>query len=362
MVCDDQPDVREALCLLLKGAGYQADVVDDPQALVRAAEGRSYDLILMDMNYTRDTTSGQEGIEALEILRRRGDRTPAIVMTAWGSIDLAVEAMRRGACDFVQKPWDNNRLIETLSRWSSAPSRARSEMDIARGVQQKLFPRKTVELRTLDYAGLCMPAEEIGGDYYDFLDLGPGELGFVLADVSGKGTAAALLMSNLQALFRSRSASAWDDTPSLLAAINALFFESTPPEQYATVFFGRYSDATRKFRYVNCGHHAPVLVRPGGDARRLDATGMPLGLFPEWQGAECVLTLERGDRLLLFSDGVLEAGIDVGEDFGGGRLIDLVRSLPLSTANSLTERLASAVRQFAPLQNDDLTIVALQSL
>jgi phosphoserine phosphatase RsbU/P len=362
LVCDDQPEVRHALSLLLKGAGHRAEAVENPRQLLQALEMGSYDSVLMDMNYSRDTTSGQEGLAALDVLRRRNDYTPTIVMTAWSSIELAVEAMQRGACDFVQKPWDNATLIETLHRWSFSRSHLRSEMQRARSVQQKLFPIKSIQLQTVDYAGLCEPAEEIGGDYYDFFDLGSGRVGFVLADVSGKGTASALLMANLQALFRSHTSSEWSDTPSLLASINALFFGSSPAEQYATVFFGTYSDASRELSYVNCGHHPPVLIRFGTDAQWLGATGMPLGMFAEWKGEERAVMLERGDRLLLFSDGVLEAGIGTGEDFGAERLVKLIRQLSVSSAKSLVERLASAIHKFAPHQDDDLTLVAFQGL
>jgi sigma-B regulation protein RsbU (phosphoserine phosphatase) len=236
-------------------------------------------------------------------------------------------------------------------------------MEIARSVQQKLFPRKSINLKTLDYAGICIPAEEIGGDYYDFLELGPGKIGFVLADVSGKGTAAALLMANLQGLFRSRTVADWEDAPATLAGLNRLFFESTPPEQYATVFFGRYDDARRELRYINCGHHAPLLIPRQGDTERLDATAMPLGLFAEWQGCERSIHLRSGDRLLLFSDGVLEAGINVDHEFEESRLLEQA-SMMGAAADSATvvEKLARTVRAYAPRQYDDFTIVGLRSI
>ena len=200
LVADDRPDVLEAMRLLLKGAGHKAETVDSPQGLLRAVErGSSFDLILMDLNYARDTTSGSEGLDLLDRLHEREISTPVIVMTAWGNIDLAVEAMRRGACDFIQKPWDNERLLRTLDKQARqgaqrrrAEQRARSEIEIARNVQQKLFPHPSKLLETADYAGRCVPAHEVGGDYYDFLDLGRGSVGFVLADVCGKGVAAAL--------------------------------------------------------------------------------------------------------------------------------------------------------------------------
>src|SRR6266851_813033 len=252
LVGDDQADVLEALRLLLKGAGYQSELVDSPQALLRAARSKPFDLILMDLNYARDTTSGAEGLDLLSSLQEQDNAAPVIVMTAWSNVELAVEAMRRGACDFVQKPWDNARLLGTIQKQAAgamarvkAVRRVKSELEIARNVQQKLFPHQIKRLMTIDYAGHCVPAREVSGDYYDFLDLPGGELAFILADVSGKGVAAALLMANLQACFRSQSEDALRRPAALLRSVNKLFYESTPPEHFATLFYGHYDDATR---------------------------------------------------------------------------------------------------------------------
>ncbi len=196
LVSDDQMDVLEAIRLLLKGAGHMAEIVESPRAALTAMEKGSFDLVLIDMNYTRDTTSGDEGLALLDELLVRDGTTPVIVMTAWSSFDLAVEAMRRGAVDFIQKPWDNARLIATIEKQadrSKGRKKAKSEMEIARHVQQRLLPQHAQTLKTLKYGGRCLPACEIGGDYYDFLELGPGRLGVLLADVSGKGVAGALL-------------------------------------------------------------------------------------------------------------------------------------------------------------------------
>src|SRR5690348_4757191 len=187
LVCDDQADVVEALRLLLKGQGWQTVTADSPKALLDAAKADSFDLILTDLNYTRDTTSGKEGMDLLASLEEQGNTVPVIVMTAWGNVDLAVEAMRRGACDFVQKPWDNNRLLTTIRKQAEPVRRRKSELEIAANVQQKLFPRKLRRLESLDYAGHCMPAREVGGDYYDFLEMPGRTISFVLGDVSGKG-------------------------------------------------------------------------------------------------------------------------------------------------------------------------------
>src|SRR5262245_60961873 len=197
LVCDDQPDVLEALRLLLKGQGWQAITADSPAALLQTARGGQFDLILTDLNYTRDTTSGKEGMDLLASLEAQSNPAPVVVMTAWGNVDLAVEAMRRGACDFVQKPWDNTRLLATIQKQldqaaerAKAQRQVKSELEIARNVQQKLFPNLSKTLQTIEYAGQCVPARDVSGDYYDFLEVGDQGLGFVLADVSGKGVAA----------------------------------------------------------------------------------------------------------------------------------------------------------------------------
>ncbi|MGC9970405.1 MAG: SpoIIE family protein phosphatase [Bryobacteraceae bacterium] len=368
LVADDRPDVLEAMRLLLKGAGHKAETVDSPQGLLRAAALGSFDLILMDLNYARDTTSGREGLDLLDLLHQQVNPAPVIVMTAWGNIDLAVEAMRRGACDFIQKPWDNERLLRTLEKQARegaqrrrAERRARSEIEIARNVQQKLFPQKTKLLETADYAGRCVPAHEVGGDYYDFLDLGRGSMGFVLADVCGKGIAAALLMANLQGCFRSQADRA--SPAALLHEVNRLFYDSTPPEQYATVFFGQYDDLARRLRYVNCGHLPPVLSRAAGGIERLESDATVLGIFPDWTCTEAVVELGPGDTVVMFSDGVTEAGIETDQEFGEDRLIAMIEAGRHSALEPLIGAIVEAARGYSAAgQTDDITVVGIRAV
>lgn len=370
LVGDDQSDVLEALRLLLKGDGYQTAVVDSPQALLRAARSEHFDLILMDLNYARDTTSGQEGLDLLASLQAQNNAAPVIVMTAWGSIDLAVEAMRRGACDFVQKPWDNARLLATVRKQVidaterlEQQRQAHSELEIARKVQQKLFPHLTKQLKTIEYCGHCVAAREVSGDYYDFLDLGSQRLGIVLADVSGKGVPAALLMANLQACFRSQTESVLRHPASLLRTVNKLFFESTRAEHYATLFFGIYDDSSSVLRYVNCGHLAPILFLANGEVERLEPTATVLGAFQTWDCTESEVLLAPGDSLLVFSDGITEAGIDSGEDFGEERLLSVIGANHDKPIESLVQILMdTAVEYGAGSQSDDLTVVGMRRL
>jgi len=365
LVGDDQADVLEALRLLLKGAGHQSVLVDSPQALLRAARSEPFDLILMDLNYARDTTSGAEGLDLLSSLQAQHNAAPVVVMTAWGSVDLAVEAMRRGASDFVQKPWDNARLLESVRKQTAeAAERAermhsiKSEMEIARHVQQKLFPHESRRLATLDFAGQCLAAREVSGDYYDFFDAGEDGLGFVLADVSGKGVGAALLMANLQASFRSQPREALQHPAEALRTVNKLFYESTPPEHFATLFFGHYDDRARRLTYANCGHLAPLLVRADGSIERLAPTATVIGVFKDWRTEERSVDLHPGDTLVLFSDGVTEAGIDHDAEFGEDGLLSLMAKARGQSAAVLVDRIVGAV---AGDRHDDVTAVALRA-
>jgi sigma-B regulation protein RsbU (phosphoserine phosphatase) len=375
LVADDQPDVLAALRLLLKVQGFEAISANSPEGVLRALEEQDFDVLLMDLNYTRDTTSGKEGLDLLERLKAMDQAPPVVVMTAWGSIELAVEAMRRGARDFVPKPWENQRLVATLREHAAArrapvsvelngaASRAADEIRIAGQVQRKLFPHKTPPLRTLEYSAYCRQAGPVGGDYYDFLDLGPGRLGLVLADISGKGVAAALLMANLQASLRSRSTQAWDDLPGVIQSVNQLFCESTERERYATLFFGCYDDDRRMLRYVNCGHYPPVVVRAGGGVARLDSTATVLGLFDRIEVAVGQAQMTPGDLLAIFSDGVVEARGRDGEEFGEERLVRMLRRNQEREISAIPPGLSDSLMSYAAFgQEDDLTLVVARAV
>lgn len=361
LVADDQPDVVMALRLLLKSEGYQTESAANPAELLRAATTQTFDLILMDLNYTRDTTSGEEGLNVLLRLKEVPTSPPAIVMTAWSSIDLAVEAMRRGAVDFVTKPWDNQRLLSTLRKNASPKpaSQRHAELDIARKVQNNLFPQVKPELAGLDYSGLCVEAGAVGGDYFDFLDLAPSRLGLILADVCGKGMAAALLMANLQATMRSHCRNAPDDWTRVMEQVNELFFRSTAPEHFATAFIGDYNDTSHVLRYVNCGHNPPLVLRSSGQFERLESTGLVLGAFRRFHCATSEIQLAAGDWLVLFSDGVVEAQSEFDVMFDEQRLMDIIHTNRQASPDELIDAVRSALDRFAtPVGRDDWTIVA----
>jgi len=252
---------------------------------------------------------------------------------------------------------ENIALAEGMAERLEAERRARQEMDIARQVQSKLLPQKAPVLKTIEYAGACIQARAVGGDYYDFLDLGEDRVGFVLADVAGKGISAALLMANLQAHLRSQSAIVNHDFSQTLVRVNRLFFESTEPNNYATLFIGVYDDGTRRLRYVNCGHNPPVIVRDR-EVERLYATATVLGLFEEWQCNVAETELVPNNILAICTDGVLEAANPTGEEFGEEGLVNVLRTYQRQSAEVLLDSVIAAVKEFAPgEQADDITLL-----
>ena len=237
------------------------------------------------------------------------------------------------------------------------------EIAVARSVQRKLFPREKPALRTLDYSGKCIQARTVGGDYYDFLDMGPGKLGFVLADVAGKGVAAALLMANLQGSLHNRTGIDAHHLPELLADVNDHLFNHTEPDRYATLFFGCYDDDSRSLGYVNCGHSPPLLLRHNGATDRLGATATVLGLFGQWECSIAQTQLEPGDVLSIFTDGITETTAANGEEFGEDRLLRALKDNRHLEAGAILSHVEQAVEQFRSSEHlqDDLTLVVARA-
>jgi serine phosphatase RsbU (regulator of sigma subunit) len=225
-------------------------------------------------------------------------------------------------------------------------------------VQMRLFPQQQSAIAGLDYAGICVQARSVGGDYYDFLDLGQGRVAFVLADIAGKGIAAALLMANLQANMRSQMVSAIDQPDRFLASVNRLLFENTAVSSYATLFFGAYDSTTCLVRYANCGHLPGLILRADGSIERLDPTSTVIGLFEEWSCSIQESCLGLGDTLVLYTDGVTESPNSAGEEFGDDRLLDSLRRHDDVGARALAQAIVQDVAHFsAGDQFDDITLI-----
>ncbi len=269
---------------------------------------------------------------------------------------------------------ENIRLAEKMAERMEADRRTAQEMEIARQVQARLFPQKLPAMKTLEYTGACIQARTVGGDYYDFLELAPGRLGLVLADIAGKGFSGALLMANLQANLRSQYAMAVDDLPRLLTSVNRLFYESTDDASYATLFFADYDDSSRKLRYANCGHLPPLLLRARGSSQdqvsaglqveRLHSTCTVMGLFEAWRCEIAEVQLAPGDTLVLYTDGVTEAENADGQEFGESHLLHSLGRHAQLPVEPLLQAVVEAVQEFSggSEQQDDITMVIARCL
>jgi serine phosphatase RsbU (regulator of sigma subunit) len=257
---------------------------------------------------------------------------------------------------------EESRAVEAHRRAAAAKleseRRAAHELEIAQQVQTRLFPQTCPSLGTLDYSGICIQARQVGGDYYDFLDLGRERLGLVISDISGKGIAAALLMANLQANLRSQCAVAFDQPQRFLQLVNRLFYENSTDSAYATLFFAQYDDRERRLRYVNCGHLCALVLRENGTLERLHSTCTVLGLFKEWECATAELPLASGDTLALYTDGITESCNGRGEEFGECRLIQSLQRNREQPSPVLVASIVDEVKNFSPSeQSDDITLI-----
>jgi FixJ family two-component response regulator len=520
LIADDQPDVLAALGLLLKGEGFQTEAVTSPGAVLDALKSKPFDILLMDLNYARDTTSGQEGLDLLTHVQELDNSLPIVVMTAWGSVELAVEAMRRGVRDFILKPWENQRLvnilrtqieagravrkIQTLKAESETlgveirdaadlktmlrlaaerlqrvlesravviftkalceqgfcvtaqagvsnaasnelsfelssrlltvlktplhmpsaelpaeerhrlnkihsallvPIRIKEELlgfislaskpfeaaiDVdemkflesvtaqigaginafrlrgqesefaeARAIQHRLLPGVLPQISGVEIASAWRPASLVSGDYYDALKLSESKIGLCIADVSGKGMPAALLMSNVQAAVKS-FASVSVSPSALCEKVNHIVAANIAEDKFITLFYGLIDTESKTFSYSNAGHNAGLVVRRDGRVEKLERGGTVLGPFPDWPYEQGEIALCSGDRILLFTDGVTEVRNPQGEEFSEERLIEwLIESRGLD-AGALQQILLSAVTEFSGGNyHDDLTLIVV---
>jgi sigma-B regulation protein RsbU (phosphoserine phosphatase) len=383
LIADDQQDVLDALRLLLKGHGYSIETVNSPAEVLAAVTRQEFDILLMDLNYARDTTSGREGLDVLSRLKELEDHPPVVAMTGWATVGLAVEAMQYGVSDFVEKPWTNTRLLEILQKQVSLgrerresrlreaqEARARKEALLhqqeqereiaeAKAIQEKLLPREIPQMPGYEIASAWQSARLVGGDYFDILPLDETSLGICIADVVRKGMPAALLMSNLQAAVRGLSSATF--APDLLCSrLNSLMYRNTASDRFITFFYAQLDGPGRRLAYVNAGHNAPFVMHSDGTHERLREGGMVLGVFDTQSYDLGSAQLCPGDRVLLFTDGITEARNSTGEEFGEARLLQLLNDHRASTADALQAKILEVVAEFGGHHwQDDATLLVL---
>jgi sigma-B regulation protein RsbU (phosphoserine phosphatase) len=366
LVADDQPDVLEALRWLLTGEGYDAELVDSTDAVIERLGTGTFDLVLMDLNYSRDTTSGREGLALIPRIRAHDPALPIVVMTGWGSIDTAVEAMRLGAKSFVQKPWDDVALREIVTREIDEGRAARRqdrkrdrEREEARLIQRALLPTSLPQIPGIDVAAAWLPADGVGGDCYDTLVSGS-LLGVAIADVCGKGLPAALLMSNLQAAVRAFAQNAAEPA-TLCGNVNRLLCRHMVSGRFVTFCFAWINPDRHTLQYANAGHNPPLLVHKDGRVERLGDGGTVLGVFAESAYQQSSLALKQGDRLLFFTDGIIEAHNAAGEEFGEERLARVASESDALSAEALKDRILAVLHTFTGgTFDDDATLIVIR--
>jgi sigma-B regulation protein RsbU (phosphoserine phosphatase) len=383
LIADDQPDVLRALCLLLKGHGYTTETVTSPADLFEALGRAEFDLLLMDLNYARDTTSGREGLDLLTHLKALDGVPPIVVMTGWATVGIAVEAMQRGVTDFVEKPWTNSQLLEVLSKQITLGRERREsarlavqetqaqkviasqfheqehEIAEARAIQEGFLPKEIPQLAGYEIAAAWQSARVVGGDYFDVLPFDGEMCGLCIADVAGKGLPAALLMSNLQAAVRGLASPSLAPED-LCSRLNALLCRNIASDRFVTLFYAQLDGPSRQLRYVSAGHNPPFVVRRDGSHERLREGGVVLGVFANQTFKSDVTQLQSGDRLVLYTDGVTEACNSDDEEFGEDRLLRVLQENATSPAGEIQKKILQSVTQFSRgTWQDDATLLVV---
>jgi sigma-B regulation protein RsbU (phosphoserine phosphatase) len=261
---------------------------------------------------------------------------------------------------------ENSRLAEAFAKEAAQKERLNAEVEIAREVQERLFPQELPPVKGLDYFGACRPALGVGGDYYDFLELPDGKFGIAIGDVSGKGIGASLMMASLQASLRGQAIHSGDDLASMMSHVNRLVYETSTTNRYATFFYAQFDSATRNLFYVNAGHNPPFLIREDGSVETLEAGGPVIGMLPPMIVSYEMGTVElrSGDMLVGFTDGISEAMNPSEEEWGETAMLEELKLITEKPAEEILHHIVAAADLFAngAKQHDDMTMIIVRLL
>jgi sigma-B regulation protein RsbU (phosphoserine phosphatase) len=262
---------------------------------------------------------------------------------------------------------ENSRLTATIAKEAAQKERLNRELEIAREVQERLFPQEKPEIEGLDYHGECRTALDVGGDYYDFLEFDDGRFGIAIGDISGKGIGASLMMASLQASLRGQSLHFKNDLAGLMSQINHLLYDASTSNRYATFFYSQYNPKTRNLIYVTAGHDPPYLLRKNGDELeviKLDKGGPVVGMLPpmlvEYEQGE--ITLQKGDLIVSSTDGITEAMNPKEEEWGEKAMFAELKKVYGKSAKEVAEHIIFKADEFAngAKQHDDMTMIVVR--
>lgn len=287
---------------------------------------------------------------------QHGWKFPAVATLIFGAAALLYRVTRERLEN------SNRELQHTVNMGTAERQSQEHELQRAREIQEGLLPKTIPQIPGFEIAGAWEPARTVSGDYFDVIELGEDKLAICIADVVGKGVAAALLMANVQAAVRAFAAKSVSPS-SLCQRVNSALCNIITTGQFVTLFYGLLDGRLNTLRYSNAGHLPPILLRSSGTNHPLDDNGALLGVFPDWQYEESLVKLTPGDRLLLFTDGITEAMHPDGEEFGEERLIAVARDSAGKSAAELKTQLLSAVKEFCRFQlADDATLIVIDVL
>lgn len=362
LVVDDDEDVRILLGAHLEQLGYAVSDVPDGESALQWLEQNLVDVVFLDLSMT-----GVDGLEVLKHIRERGFDVAVILTTAHGSEDIAIEALRIGADDYLRKPFSRHDLLVVLDRATQKLSLFRNnvllrrqlgvELSRAAEIQADLLPGQAPVLDGWDLAARCVPAHQVGGDFYDWQQSPAGTLTITVGDVMGKGIPAALLMASVRAVLRAVGPSCSPAT-AVQTAASVLMTDLTRSGAFVTLFHAQLELATGRLRYVDAGHGYVRFWKTSGSVERLPARGLPIGVLDDEIYEEGVVMMDPGDVLLIYSDGLTEARPDLLRvGYGASGAAPWGPGPAMAIAQSLIDGATSA----GPLP-DDLTVGVLRRL
>lgn len=362
LVVEDDPALLRGLADNLRAESYDVLTAADGELACRLIRQERPDLIVLDL-----TLPGLDGLEVCRRARHEGVRSPIVMLTSRNEEGDRVRGLELGADDYISKPFSLSELLARVRgilhhrrEWLVEQVDLQHELRDAAVVQRGLLPRNGPILAGLEYAGVCQPARLIGGDYFDYFEVAPGRLALLVADVSGKGAPAALVMATLQGSIRTNGPAFPDRCEAVVASANALLCATTEMSRYATMFYGVYDAATRRLTFVNAGHVAALVVSGAGEPISLESSARPIGLF-RWETFDAQsVQLDPGSWLLIFSDGVSEATNGRDEEFGRDRIAALIRRFADRSPAAVCEAIVQAVADHGEGRPaaDDVTVVA----
>lgn len=325
----------------------------------------------VDVIITDQKMVGITGVDLLNASLKWCPEARRIILTGYTEVDYLMDAINQGQVHrYITKPWEPFTLKQTVLQdlehfqLKRQNSLLEEQFRIAQEVQKHLFPKAMPDFDPLDFTGHCKPAWQVGGDFFDFLQLSPVEFSLAVGDISGKGISAALLMASVQALLRSHAPQRRKEIGEMLADVNRLLCSITDDSRFSTCFYAVFDADSATLTYGNAGHNPPLLVRRGnpGTPERLDASGLLLGIFQEARYEDVTIPFEPGDTLVVYTDGIVEAENDLGEEFGEERLERLVSENAHLPPKAIQDCIIGEVQGFldGTRQSDDLTLVIIQ--